>query len=81
MSIKPKAGTNRYPCRNELITRYPMADGSVRVIIVRDTIVVEDPYLKLVKAKLLSIKTGGEFGAEITSRAIKDALIKQNIQI
>ena len=58
-----------------------MADGSVRTVIVRDTLVPFDPYLKLVRAKLLTIKTGDEFGADVTSRTLKDALIKQNIQI
>ena len=81
MPVKPKAGTNKYPCRNELITRYPMADGTVRTVIVRDSVVIEDPYLKLVRAKLLSIRTGKEFGADVTPRAIKDVLVKQNIQI
>ena len=78
---KPKAGTNKEPCRNELILRFPIDDGQTRTLIIRDTIVTEDPYLKLVRAKLLSIKTGREFGAELTDRSIKDALIKQNIQI
>ena len=78
---RPKAGTNKIPCRNELVLRFPMADGTTRTVIVRDTLVPFDPYLKLVRAKLLSIRTGEEFGADVTSRALKDALIKQNIQI
>lgn len=81
MPVKPKAGTNKTPCRSELLTRFPMADGTVRTIIVRDSIVVEDPYLKLVRAKFLSIRTGKEFGADVTPRSIKDVLVKQNIQI
>ena len=78
---RPKAGTNKHPCRNELVLRFPMADGRTRTVFVRDTLVPFDPYLKLVNAKLLSIRTGEEFGANVTSRALTDALIKQNIQI
>lgn len=76
-----KAGTNKYPVRNELELRFPMADGTVRRAIIRDTVVVEDPLLKLVRAKLVSIKTGDEFAADVTDRQIKDDLIKVNIQI
>jgi hypothetical protein len=76
-----KAGTNAIPCRNELILRFPMVDGRLRTVIIRESVVVEDPYLKMVRAKLYTIKNGTEFGAEITSRALKDVLIKQNIQI
>lgn len=75
------AGTNKVPCRNELKLRFPMADGSIRTILLRDTVIPEDPYLKLVRAKLIAIKTGSEFEAELTSRTIKDALIKTNLQI
>jgi hypothetical protein len=58
-----------------------MRDGRTFTIYIRDTIVVEDPYLKLVKAKLSSIRTGNPFMADMTDRAVKDALIKVNIQI
>ena len=78
---KPKAATNKVPVRNELIVSFPLADGTIRRAIIRDKIVVEDPYLKLVKAKLYSIKANDDFTAELTSREIKNALIKQNIQI
>ena len=78
---RPRAGTNKYPVRNELFFRVPLKDGSIRTIIIRDQLVVEDPYLKLVRAKLSAIQTGNEFAANLTSRTIKDDLIKVNIQI
>ena len=78
---KPKAATNKVPVRNEVVIRFPLADGTIRTAIVRDKIVIEDPYLKLVRAKLYSIKANDDFAAELTTRKIKDALIKQNIQI
>ena len=78
---KPKAATNKVPVRNELVISFPLADGTIRRAIIRDKIVVEDPYLKLVRAKLFSIQQNDEFAAELTTRKIKDALIKQHIQI
>lgn len=78
---QPRRGTNKKPCRNQLVLRFPMADGTQRTIFIRDTVVPFDPYLKLVKAKLLSIKTGELFQADLTDRSIKNSLIKTNIQI
>lgn len=78
---KPPAGTNRVPCRNELVVRFPMADGTIKTAIVRDKLAVEDPFLKLVRAKLLAVKLGTEVSAEVTSREIKDTLIRRNVQI
>ena len=78
---KPKAATNKIPVRNEVVVSFPLADGTIRTAVVRDKIVVEDPYLKLVRAKLFSIRMNSEFEAELTARSIKDALIKQHIEI
>jgi hypothetical protein len=58
-----------------------MRDGRTLTVYIRDTIVVEDPYLKLVKAKLYALRSGNPFLADMTDRAVKDALIKVNIQI
>ena len=81
MPRRPKAGTNKKPVRNELYLNYPLDDQTVRRVVLRDTVVVYDPYLELVRAYCHSIKTGNEFGAKTTSRSIKDDLIKINIQI
>lgn len=78
---KPRAGTNKYAVRSEVFFRIPVADGTMRTVIVRDALAVEDPYLKLVRAKLYDILTGEGFKAEETSRQIKDDLIKVNFQI
>lgn len=78
---KPKAGTNKVAVRSELFFRVPIRDGTMRTIVIRDSIAVEDPYLKLVRARLFEIQTGQDFSAEVTSRQIKDDLIKVNIQI
>ena len=78
---KPRAGTNKYAVRTEMFFRMPLTDGTIRTFIIRDSVAVEDPYLKLVRAKLYSILTGEEFAANLTDRKIKDDLIKVNIQI
>lgn len=78
---KPPAGTNKNPCRPEARLRFPMADGRIVTVLVRNSVVPCDPYLKLVRAALQSIRRGDEFNAELTDRSVKDPLIKQNIQI
>jgi len=81
MGIRRLDGTNKIPVRNEAFFRVPIRDGTIRTVIVRDLLAVEDPYLKLVRAKLYTVLTGDDFKAEITDRSIKDDLIKSNIQI
>lgn len=78
---KPRAGTNKVAVRSEVFFRIPIRDGTIRTVVVRDTLAVEDPYLKLVRARLFEILTGQDFSASVTSRQIKDDLIKVNIQI
>lgn len=78
---KPKAGTNKVAVRSEVFFRIPVKDGTMRTVVVRDRLAVEDPYLKLVRARLFEVQTGQDFSAEETSRTIKDDLIKVNIQI
>ena len=81
MGIRRLDGTNKVPVRNESFFRISLKDGTTRTIIMRDALAVEDPYLQLVRAKLYTVSTGGDFRAELTSRSIKDELIKTNIQI
>lgn len=68
-------------CRVELERRYPLANGRVVTIVVRDSIVPEDPYLVLARAKALSVRTKEAFSAPRTTRSIKDFLIKTNVSI
>lgn len=68
-------------CRIELERRYPLANGRVVTVIVRDSVTPEDPYLVLARAKALSVRTNEAFSAERTTRSIKDFLIKTNISI
>ena len=68
-------------CRLELERRYPLANGRIVTVTVRDSVVPEDPYLVLARAKALSVRTGEAFNASRTNRSIKDFLIKTNISI
>jgi len=68
-------------CRIEAERRYTLANGRVVTVILRDSIVPEDPYLNLARAKMLSIRTGEAFDANRISRQIKDYLIKTNVSI
>ena len=68
-------------CRIEAERRYPLANGRVVIVTLRNTVTVEDPYLILARAKALSVRTGESILADRTSRSIKDYLIKTNISI
>lgn len=68
-------------CRVELEKKYPLANGRVVTVVVRDSIAPEDPYFVLVRAKALSVRTGEAFNASRTTRSIKDFLVKTNIFI
>lgn len=68
-------------CRIEEERVYPMANGRIVTVILRNSVVVEDPYLSLARAKALSVRTAEAFDSDRTSRAIKDHLIKTNVSI
>ena len=48
-------------------------------VILRDTLVPEDPYINMARATALSIRTGEPYDADRVDRTIKDYLIKANI--
>ena len=68
-------------CREEGIRTYPLANGRVVRVILRNSIVPEDPYLSLARAQALSVRTGEAFQSNRVPRIIKDTLIKTNISI
>jgi hypothetical protein len=49
--------------------------------VVRDKIVVEDPYLVLVKAAAFAISEGEPFSGQTPERSVRDFLIKSNVVI
>ena len=52
------------------------SDGRIYRFILRDKVVVEDPYLVMVKALAFSIRQGEPYPATPPSRKIRDFLIK-----
>jgi len=68
-------------CRIEAERVYPLAGGRLVRVILRNSLVPEDPYLSLARAQALSIRTGDTFDADRIRRSIKDHLIKTNISI
>lgn len=68
-------------CRIEAERSYTLANGRIVTVILRDSIVPEDPYLNLARAKMLSVRTGEAFNANRVTKQIKDYLIKTNVAI
>ena len=72
---------NKVPVYTEEEKVYRLRDGRVVTATLRDAIVPEHPYLALVKAYLLHVRTGDDYSGETVPRAVKDRLIKTRIQI
>ena len=49
--------------------------------VVRDKIIVEDPYLVMVKAGAFAISQGEPYAAQTPERSVRDFLIKSNVVI
>lgn len=56
-------------------------DGRMYRFVVRDKIVVEDPYLIMVKASAFAIAQGEPYSGQTPERSVRDFLIKQNVVI
>lgn len=65
--------------RTERTTTMTVGGYTVNVI-VRDTVIIEDPYLNLVRAAAFQISEGGPFPVPPVGRDIKDFLIKTNLE-
>jgi hypothetical protein len=65
--------------RAEYVQTFSLAGGRMISVILRDTLVVEDPYVNMARAKALSLRTGEPYSADRVERTIKDYLIKTNI--
>lgn len=64
--------------RQEIFTE-TVVGGRRVVVVVRQDLVVEDPYLNLARAQAYAIATGEPFPAPPVSRSIKDYLIRTNL--
>jgi hypothetical protein len=67
--------------REEAVRVYPLANGRLVRVILRNSIIPEDPYINMVRAKALSVRTGEPYSRDRITRSIKDHLIKTNISI
>ena len=67
--------------RTEVARTYSLDNGRMLTVILRDTIVPEDPYLNMCRAKCLAVRTGEPYDSDRTSRMIKDQLIKTNVTL
>lgn len=65
--------------RMETVTHMTAGNNNVRVI-VRDTVIPEDPYLNLVRAAAFQIGEGGAFPVPPIGRDIKNFLIKTDLE-
>lgn len=68
------------PCRQEATVTIRKAGRLYRYVL-RDKIVVEDPYLVMVKAAAFAIREGEPYNGKVPPRTIKDFLIKSAIVI
>ena len=81
----PKVDTTENGRREKFITT--VADGHRITVVLRDTVVAWDPYLVLVKASAFPYIVAGQgqgkpyFPAPLTTRKMKDALIKTNVGV
>lgn len=55
--------------------------GRLYTVIVREKVVVDDPYLVAVRAAAYAIRTGEEYPATATPRALRDFLIRDNVGV
>lgn len=55
--------------------------GRLYKFTLRDKIVVEDPYLVMVKAEAFAIAQGEPYAGVPPERAVRDFLLKSNIQV
>jgi hypothetical protein len=67
--------------RTEVIKTYSLANSRLITVILRDTIVPEDPYISLARAKALSLRTNEPYNADRVDQGIKYYLIKTNITV
>lgn len=68
------------PCRQE-VRATVRKDGRLYTIVIRDKVVVEDPYFVLVKAAAFAISQSEPYMGRSTPRAVKDFLIKSNVVV
>ncbi len=56
-------------------------DGRLYRMVVRDKVLVDDPYLVAVKAQAYGIRTNTEVTLDTVQKELRDALIKSNVGV
>lgn len=69
-----------HPCRIE-VERTIRKNGRLYHLVLRDKIVVEDPYLVMVKATAFAVAQGEPYNGTVPPRGIRDFLIKSSVVI
>lgn len=68
------------PCRQEVKATVKKG-GRLYTIVIRDKVVVEDPYFVMVKAVAFAISEGEPYMGRATPRSVKDFLLKSSVVI
>ncbi len=68
------------PCRTEVLVTV-RKNGRIYRFVARDKVVVEDPYLVMVKAQAFSIAQQEPYAMQPASRSVRDFLIKSEVVI
>lgn len=68
------------PCRQEVRATIRKG-GRLYTMVIRDKVVVEDPYFVMVKAAAFAISQNEPYMGRSTPRAVKDFLIKSNVVV
>lgn len=76
--LQPPPGCG--PCRQE-VRATVRKDGRLYTIVIRDKVVVEDPYFVMVKAAAFAIRQNEPYMGRATPRGVKDFLIKSNVVV
>ncbi len=66
------------PCR-QTVTVTIRKFGRLYTLTMNDRIVVEDPYLNLVRAEAFALQQGEPFAGIVPPRTVRDFLIKNNV--
>ena len=63
------------------VTQVLRKNGRLYTLVMRDKIVVEDPYLVMVKATGFAVQQGETYPGTPPARGIRDFLVKTNVVI
>ncbi len=56
-------------------------EGRLYTVVLRDKVVVEDPYLVLVKAAAFAVREGEPYMGRVTPRPVRDFLIRSSVVV